>query len=170
MRKLELTLQQIEQISMFMETDHLGERFYYDVVTGEIDTKSPDDYEWDEEEEGEFDDEAGGEDEVDEDLHPEERYLGIPERSSRDGYERMEDFAYKVGAGPAREALLLALEGRKGVFRRFKDKLAEYPEVQQKWYAYEEEKNREAVIDWLESEGFEVSVVDKVRRTGEMSE
>ncbi|AFH65611.1 UPF0158 family protein [Paenibacillus caseinilyticus] len=162
MKKLELTLQQIEQIGMLMETDELGERFYYDVVTGEIDTKSPDDYEWDEEEEGEFEEEdAVEESEVNEDLHPEERYLRIPERSSREGYERMEDFAYTIESGPVKEALLRALDGRKGVFRRFKDKLEEYPEVQQKWYAYEEEKNREAVIDWLESEGFKVTVVDK---------
>ncbi|AFC33295.1 hypothetical protein PM3016_6687 [Paenibacillus mucilaginosus 3016] len=165
MRKLELTLQQIEQISMLMETDQLGERFYYDVVTGEIDTKGPDDYEWEEEEEGEFaEDDAREVDEEDEELHPEERYLQIPERSSRDGYERMEDFAYSIGAGPVREALLRALEGRKGVFRRFKDKLVDYPEVQQQWYAYEEEKNREAVIEWLESEGFEVTVVAQKRR------
>ncbi|MFN0224255.1 UPF0158 family protein [Paenibacillus sp. KR2-11] len=153
MNKLELTLQQIEDISMYMEMDASGERFYYDVVTGEIDTKSPDDLEWDEEEEGEF--------EEDEDLHPEERYLRIPERSSREGYERMEDFVHTIEPGPVKEALLRALAGGKGVFRRFKDKLDEYPEVQQRWYAYEEEKNREAVIGWLESEGFEVTVAAK---------
>ncbi|MCZ8519877.1 UPF0158 family protein [Paenibacillus caseinilyticus] len=151
MNKLELTLQQIEDISMYMEMDASGERYYYDVVTGEIDTKSPDDLEWDDE--GAFDE--------DEDLHPEERYLRIPERSSRDGYERMEDFVHTIVPGPVKKALLRALEGRKGVFRRFKDKLDEYPEVQQRWYAYEEEKNREAVIDWLESEGFEVTVAAK---------
>lgn len=41
----------------------------------------------------------------------------------------------------------------KGVIRRIKDLLYLYPEIQKKWYDYEEKAQEEAVREWLESMG-----------------
>lgn len=43
-------------------------------------------------------------------------------------------------------------QGR-GIIRRIKDLLCQYPEIQKKWYDYEEKAQEEAVKEWLESMG-----------------
>ena len=46
-----------------------------------------------------------------------------------------------------------ALSGR-GVFRRFKDVLAESPTELQQWYAFSDERERGRARAWLATEGY----------------
>jgi len=50
--------------------------------------------------------------------------------------------------------LSIALDG-KGAFRRFKNVLMDYPEVEKQWFKFKAEKDKEEVKDWLESIGIE---------------
>jgi hypothetical protein len=48
----------------------------------------------------------------------------------------------------------VAIQG-KGAFRRFKDTLARSPSEEQRWYAFQEERLRARVREWLEEEELE---------------
>jgi hypothetical protein len=43
----------------------------------------------------------------------------------------------------------------KGVIRRFKDTIAHYPDVEQRWYQYQDQRLRERITEWLDSEDIE---------------
>jgi hypothetical protein len=53
--------------------------------------------------------------------------------------------------------LNIFIEGR-GVFRRFKHALREYPEVEKHWFQFKGERDKEEVKDWLESIGIDMEV------------
>jgi hypothetical protein len=55
------------------------------------------------------------------------------------------------------ERLLDALD-RPRPFRRFRDALHAFPSVQDAWYRFEEEKQREAVREWIRSRGIDAEL------------
>src|SRR5215218_4840771 len=87
-----------------------------------------------------------------------ERYLEIPSRSSREGFETMDDFVATLEPGPARTALENALR-RPRPFRSFKDALFGFPGVREAWFAYEQEALHAAAVDWLRVEGIDAELV-----------
>jgi hypothetical protein len=83
----------------------------------------------------------------------EDRWLWVPCEGSRDGYRDMELFTALVEDRELAARLELALTGR-GVFRRFKDVLAESPTDLQRWYAFSDERQRGRARAWLAAEGY----------------
>jgi hypothetical protein len=86
------------------------------------------------------------------------RFLCIPGRDSHDGFRLMERFVATVEDPRIRGALYDALERRRP-FRSFKDALMAYPEVRERWFAYEEADAREEAVAWLENLEIEYELV-----------
>jgi ribosomal protein S18 acetylase RimI-like enzyme len=78
----------------------------------------------------------------------EDRYIGIPDWDSSEGFRLMEQFAAGFKNKLVRSKLSAALNRGKGVFRAFKDTLAEHPEAEKLWFAYKDSEMKRAVIRW----------------------
>jgi predicted nucleotidyltransferase len=90
--------------------------------------------------------------EVDE-SHPAHRGLRLVEPiDSVQAYGDMEDFVTTVPDPRARGLLSAAIAGR-GAFRRFKDTLGEFPDLQAAWFALKDERMARRALDWLAAEG-----------------
>lgn len=87
---------------------------------------------------GDFDDA----DDLDENLIPVE---ALP---SAEGYQDMVDFIDLVPQRRPADLLARAIEGR-GAFRRFKDTLLDYPELEGQWFAFGHARMRRHVVEWL---------------------
>ena len=83
-----------------------------------------------------------------------ERFVEIPKITSYEQYGYMERYILTIKDEKIRNYLIWAIKG-KGAFRRFKDTIAEWPEIEKRWYAYRDETIRREVLDWLESIGIE---------------
>lgn len=84
-----------------------------------------------------------------------ERYIDIPEKDSREGYQEMVDFTESIDDENMREKLAIALNGA-GSFRRFKDVLSNYPEERKQWYDFKDERANELIQTWLEDNELEL--------------
>ena len=83
------------------------------------------------------------------------RFIGIPQADSRDGYHDMEAFIESVTNERLAERLARAIQGR-GAFRYFKDVLLDFPKERERWFAFRDARQRQRVLEWLESEGVEL--------------
>ena len=83
------------------------------------------------------------------------RFIRVPTRESRDGYDDMVDFTETVQDERLKELLYVALNGQ-GAFRRFKDVLLNYPEERERWFKFHDDQINQRVLDWLGSQGIEV--------------
>jgi len=70
-----------------------------------------------------------------EDVEDDDRYFLIEPITSDHGYDIMQDFAALEQSDEIRGHLISALEGKKP-FRSFKDALAEYPDVEKRFFEY----------------------------------
>ncbi len=75
-----------------------------------------------------------------------ERYVSAPRQSSHEGYRVMERFIGTVASPRLRDLLEGAIEGR-GAFRRFRGVLAEHPEEEKRWYAFEQRALQREILD-----------------------
>lgn len=82
------------------------------------------------------------------------RYLMIPRRESREGYEVMVLFAGTVEEQQLRNKLLIALGG-KAAFQRFRNVLSQHPDEISRWYAFKDEHLLEEAVQWLLEHGIE---------------
>lgn len=82
------------------------------------------------------------------------RFLPIPKRESRDGYEIMVSFTRSVTNKGLKEKLSDALGG-KSAFRRFRAVLDRHPEELEKWYAFKDDWMRDEAAQWLLDHGIE---------------
>lgn len=82
------------------------------------------------------------------------RYIRVPQGDSREGYRDMEDFIDTVANPRLRDRLEQAIEGR-GAFRRFKDALAGDDTERERWYAFQDRRLEQRVVEWLEEQGIE---------------
>lgn len=80
------------------------------------------------------------------------RFRPVPEQSSHEGYRDMERFIASVDDEHLRDLLEVAIDGA-GAFRRFKDVLARYPQQRERWFEFQSERERDRIVDWLESIG-----------------
>jgi len=90
------------------------------------------------------------------------RYEEIPKNPSYEAYDLMVEFAETVKDIHLKGKLNIALDG-KGAFRRFKNILSDYPEEQERWFAFKEERMRHEAIDWLNSIDIEPIQAAKLR-------
>ncbi|MFN7249482.1 MAG: UPF0158 family protein [Anaerobacillus sp.] len=81
-----------------------------------------------------------------------EIYFRVPQTDSHEGFTDMEEFVETVASDKIKSELYDALSRNRGVFRRFKDVLAENPDIQQQYYQYKYDINKTRIIDWLRSE------------------
>lgn len=79
--------------------------------------------------------------------------LWVVSEGSRAGYRDMELFVAGVAEPDLADRMARALEGR-GAFRRFRDELTGWPDVQDRWYVYFVERRRGRARAWLAAEGF----------------
>jgi len=155
MKKLKVD---VEDVAMIMDNyDRSGNQFYLDTETGEA-ICIPDEL-MNALEEGESCEglpawELEMLPKAKEIVEGSDRYEEIPSRMSGEAYWLMVKFAGRVEESSLREKLRYALDGR-GAFRRFKDTLREYPEVEKQWFHFKAEKDKEEVKEWLESIGIE---------------
>jgi hypothetical protein len=131
----------LEELSMILEGDpvHGGGRL--DLRTGEVWPQPAIEYA---QEVGEFGEEA--EDDPD-------RWLWVHSEGSHPGYRDMEWFIEDLDDADFADRLARAISGR-GAFRRFKDRLAERPELMTRWHAFSGDRQRGRARSWLAAEGY----------------
>lgn len=83
-----------------------------------------------------------------EDNLNENDFYSLPNWTSDDGFELMEDFMDNLHTPGARSELRQALSGGRGVFRNFKNVLKKYPEVERRWFLFKNEKMKARVTEW----------------------
>ena len=88
------------------------------------------------------------------------RFVAVPRIESREAYGVMEDFIETVGEERLQSQLWRAIDGR-GAFRRFKDVLADHPAEEERWFRFEQERERQWAVDWLRAEGIEPVVAER---------
>ncbi len=77
-----------------------------------------------------------------------ERYVDLPNWRPVDGFHLMERFVAFIKNPIYRQELRDALNGGRGVFRRFKDVLKRYEPLERQWFAFKEREMRQVVKDW----------------------
>ena len=86
------------------------------------------------------------------------RYLRIEPVPSRTGFEIISDFVDTLPEGRIQRELDQAL-GKNRPFRRFKDVLRNYPEVEDDWYRFHEKAYMKIIKEWLDDHGVEATLV-----------
>jgi hypothetical protein len=87
-----------------------------------------------------------------------DRYLQIEPEPSWVGYELMQDFLDTLPEGEVLGELAHALQQRRP-FRRFKDVLLAYPEVQKEWFYFHEQAFIKIIQEWFDDNGVEATLV-----------
>lgn len=75
-------------------------------------------------------------------------FYALPEWNSTEGFRLRKEFADSLHAPDAREDLQQALRSGRGVFKAFKLKLKEYPEVEKLWHFFHHKKMRAFIGVW----------------------
>jgi hypothetical protein len=85
-----------------------------------------------------------------------DRYISIPRADSSEGFDDMEDFAETIQNPSLRGRLARSLS-MNHPFRRFKDVLANIPDLEEQWFKFHEGRQKERVLEWLADEGIELN-------------
>jgi hypothetical protein len=80
--------------------------------------------------------------------------IAIPDTLPYDAYGEMQDFIGTIEDDQLHNRLLDATQGR-GAFRRFRNILRQHLAKEQHWYAFQENRSRQRILEWLEEEGIE---------------
>lgn len=91
--------------------------------------------------------------EIDEDEGDTDRWLWVGSNGSRPGYRDMEEFIAELAEDERADRLAIAIAGR-GAFRRFKDVVARWPDLAERWFAFAEDRARGRARAWLASAGY----------------
>jgi hypothetical protein len=87
------------------------------------------------------------------DAEDPDRWLYIDSQGSQPGYRDMQLFIDGLTDPEIADRLEIAIDGR-GAFRRFKDVLHRWPEIEERWYAFSDERSRGRARAWLADEGY----------------
>jgi hypothetical protein len=85
-----------------------------------------------------------------------DRYEQIPRAESHEGYWDMVDFTATLEDERLAELLGVAIDC-KGAFRRFKDVLPGYPEEEERWFRFKDDRMEQRASEWLEDIGVTLS-------------
>ena len=130
----------LEELAGVLEGDPLTGGGRIDLHTGEVWPQAAIEYAED----------VGEEDPDDED---DERWLHVYCEGSRAGYRDMEIFIDSLDDDRVADRLARAIQGR-GAFRRFKDVLADSPDLLDRWYGFSDDRHRGRARAWLAGEGY----------------
>ena len=81
----------------------------------------------------------------------EENYYTLPEWNSEKGFKMREEFVSNLHAPLAHDSLQSALYSGKGVFKKFKDTVKKFPEVEKVWHQFRNRKMHENICAWYNS-------------------
>jgi hypothetical protein len=90
------------------------------------------------------------------DLEDRERWLYVGPERSGEGYRDMQDFIDRIDNPDRADRLGIAIAGR-GAFRRFKDTISRWPDDQERWYRFSDERRRGRARRWLSFAGYRVA-------------
>ncbi|NGM82453.1 hypothetical protein G5B47_08485 [Paenibacillus sp. 7124] len=147
MKELKLSEGQMKELVETYDLYMDGIDFFLNIETGEIVTLNSFDPDDEDKELSEI---------IDEGFN--EVYFRVPSRESHAGYRDMSDFAETVDNEKLRTKLVHVLDGSEKIFRKFKDTLASDEQELERYYQFVEVRNRQRVIQWLESKGFRLEV------------
>ncbi len=99
-----------------------------------------------------------------------ERFLPIPDWQPADGFNLMEQFGNRVRNPLYRGRLLAALQSGKGVFRKFKDVLAEMPVLERKWFTFRDEQLKRVIITWYRKHEEAIHLIQLPEENEELTE
>lgn len=131
----------LEELSMLLEGNELGEGGRIDRRTGEVWHESAIEYAL----------EIGQEDEAS--LEDEDRWLWVHCEGSGEGYRDIQAFIATIPDPSRIDRLEIAIQGR-GAFRRFKDVLGRWPDELERWFTYSEDRQRGRARAWLSQAGY----------------
>ena len=131
----------LEELSMLLEAGFGEDGGVIDLHTGEVWRASTIEY-CREEVDGEAPD-----------FDDPDRCLYVGPEGSGEGYRDMEDFVASVTDAGRADRLAIAIEGR-GAFRRFKDVISRWPDEQERWYRFSDERCRGRARQWLTGAGY----------------
>lgn len=77
-----------------------------------------------------------------------DRFYNLPNWSSVEGFKLMESFALTLHNPVVAKKLRQVLDSGKGVFRNYKNVLAEYPDVHKLWFVFKSQAMKKVVLDW----------------------
>jgi Uncharacterised protein family (UPF0158) len=127
----------LEELASLLEGDSFGRGGRVDLKTGEC---WPDSLDYQD-------------DEVDDDIDQNDRWLYVECVGSHDGYQDMELFIATLDKPEIADRLQIAISG-KGAFGRFKDVLSRRPEELDRYYLLSNERQRGRARAWLAAEGY----------------
>ena len=130
----------LDQLADVLEGDPVSGGGRIDLHTGEVWPQFVFDYE--------IETREGDEEEEDDD-----RWLWVFTEGSRAGYRDMERFVAGLEDNEIAAGLARAMGGR-GAFRRFKNQLTPWPDLEDRWNAYSAERRRGRARAWLATEGY----------------
>ena len=78
----------------------------------------------------------------------ENRFYGLPEWNSADGFALMADFVEKLRSSSAQNELRRVLYTGRGVFKSFKNALRKFPLVEKRWQRYKNAAMRRLIGEW----------------------
>lgn len=139
LRVVELTEEIVDQIIFGMENQEAD--YLFDLEKGEL-VQADEIPEPEEASKGEGDTSRLGEGE------PGERFVSLPQWSQVDGFHLMERFVANIKNPVYRQEMRDALNGGRGVFRRFKDVLKRYEALERQWFVFKEREMRQVVRNW----------------------
>jgi hypothetical protein len=90
-----------------------------------------------------------------EDVENKDRYFYIEPITSHEGYEIMQDFAALEESDEIRSRMFDVLE-RKKPFLNFKNAIADYPDIEKKFYEYKDNRLKEILKNRLAECGYEL--------------
>jgi hypothetical protein len=128
----------LEMIAYAMDRSDLESPWFLDLVDEEVVSYD-----------AEFDDPAFVQ-MIEEDV-AEERFVHIPTRSSREGWEQMEQFIQTLDDNTTHMVLLTAINGP-GAFGRFKDAVYQL-ELSEGWFDFKNRLDAQAALKWLHDRG-----------------
>ena len=134
----------IEELCAAMEDSSYEHEYYLNLDSGEV-LFLPE-Y---------MDDEASGElkEQIEEEF---DRYERIPSAESHEGYRDMVDFIVGLENEHLSELLGVAINGKEA-FRRFKDVLLDYPEEEDRWFRFKDDRMEARALEWLDDIGVTLS-------------
>lgn len=82
------------------------------------------------------------------------RYVEIPLKKRKEGFNDILEFAEKINDHKIKEKIILSLHG-KGIWRKFREILQDDPQIEKEWLQFKNEKEKKNVLSWLASIGIE---------------
>jgi Uncharacterised protein family (UPF0158) len=131
----------LEELAMILGGASYEDNGRVDLFTGEVWLRPAIDYAREMEEEDEDESEDS------------EHWLWVRAEGSRSAYRDMEVFIADVEDEHISDLLETAITGR-GAFRRFKDVLSRWPELEERWYGFSEDRQCGRARAWLAAAGY----------------